>query len=282
MRRAAELLEIDEFLDKKPRALSGGQRQRVAMGRAIVREPQAFLMDEPLSNLDAKLRVQMRAEIHDLQRRLRVTTLYVTHDQVEAMTLGDRVAVMLDGRLQQVAPPQALYERPVNEFVAGFIGSPSINMVEAELARSNGGLSVSFGGHRLAVDDVVVRARPNLGDYVGRTVLLGIRPEHIEDAALEPDTPPDRRIAHDVSISRSRSEPRCSCTSPCRRPSWSTDTAGDDDPTLGASPPGSEDGGARLIARVDPRSKITEGSEIELAVDTSRLYFFDPESREAI
>ena len=126
------ILQIEEYLDRKPKALSGGQRQRVAMGRAIVREPQAFLMDEPLSNLDAKLRVQMRGEIHDLQRRLSVTTLYVTHDQTEAMTLGDRVAVMQHGKLQQVATPQALYERPVNEFVAGFIGSPSINMVEAD------------------------------------------------------------------------------------------------------------------------------------------------------
>jgi multiple sugar transport system ATP-binding protein len=279
--RAAKLLEIDEYLDKKPRALSGGQRQRVAMGRAIVREPQAFLMDEPLSNLDAKLRVQMRGEIHDLQRRLGVTTLYVTHDQVEAMTLGDRVAVMLDGRLQQVAPPQALYERPVNEFVAGFIGSPSINMVEAELASSNGGLSVSFGGHRLAVDDVVVRARPALADYVGRTVLLGIRPEHIEDAALDPDTPPDRRI-----------RTTCDLTEPLgaevlvhfavSAPVIVAGVAGADDPALGAPPPGSEDGAARLIARVDPRSRITESSEIELAVDTSRLYFFDPDSREAV
>jgi multiple sugar transport system ATP-binding protein len=281
VRRAAGLLEIDELLDKKPRALSGGQRQRVAMGRAIVREPEAFLMDEPLSNLDAKLRVQMRAEIHDLQRRLRVTTLYVTHDQVEAMTLGDRVAVMLDGRLQQVAPPQALYERPVNEFVAGFIGSPSINLVEAGLKRSNGGLFVSFGEHGLAVDDVVSRARPTLESYVGRTVLLGIRPEHMEDAALQPDTPPDRRL-----------RTRCDLTEPLgaevlvhfavSAPVVVTDTTGDADPTLGASPPGSEEGGARLIARVDPRSKITEGSQIELAVDTSRLYFFDPESREAI
>jgi multiple sugar transport system ATP-binding protein len=281
VRRAAQLLEIDEFLDKKPRALSGGQRQRVAMGRAIVREPQAFLMDEPLSNLDAKLRVQMRAEIHDLQRRLSVTTLYVTHDQVEAMTLGDRVAVMLDGRLQQVAPPQALYERPVNEFVAGFIGSPSINMIEAELARSNGGLSVRFGGYRLAVDDVVLRARPSLVDYVGRAVLLGIRPENMEDAALQPETPPDRRI-----------RTKCQLTEPLgaevlvhftvSAPVVVTDTTGDADPTLGASPPGSEDGSPRLIARVDPRSKITEGSEIELAIDTSHLYFFDPETREAI
>jgi multiple sugar transport system ATP-binding protein len=279
--RAAELLEIDEYLDKKPRALSGGQRQRVAMGRAIVREPQAFLMDEPLSNLDAKLRVQMRGEIHDLQRRLGVTTLYVTHDQVEAMTLGDRVAVMLDGRLQQVAPPQALYERPVNEFVAGFIGSPSINMVEADLARSDGQLSVSFGGHRLAVDEVVPRARPKLEDYVGRTVLLGIRPEDFEDAALVGDSPRDRRI-----------RTTCDLTEPLGAEVLVhfavsalvivAGAAGADDPALGASPPGAEEGAARLIARVDPRSKIAEGSQIELAVDTSRLYFFDPETREAI
>jgi multiple sugar transport system ATP-binding protein len=279
--RAAELLEIDEYLDKKPRALSGGQRQRVAMGRAIVREPQAFLMDEPLSNLDAKLRVQMRAEIHDLQRRLGVTTLYVTHDQVEAMTLGDRVAVMLDGQLQQVAPPQALYERPVNEFVAGFIGSPSINMVVAELARSNGGLVATFGEHRLSVDDTVIRARPNLEEYVGRTVLLGIRPEHMEDAALHPDTPPDRRM-----------RTTCELTEPLgadvlvhftvSAPVVVTGTGGDVDPTLGAPPPGSRDGASRLVARVDPRSKIRENSEVELAVDTSRLYFFDTETREAI
>ena len=277
----ARLLELEPYLKRKPRALSGGQRQRVAMGRAIVRHPSVFLMDEPLSNLDAKLRVQMRGEIHDLQRRLGVTTLYVTHDQVEAMTLGDRVAVMLDGQLQQVAPPQALYERPVNEFVAGFIGSPSINIVEAELARSNGGLAVSFGGHRLAVDDAVVRARPALEGYVGRTVLLGIRPEHLEDAALQSDAPPDRRL-----------RTTCELTEPLgaemlvhftvSAPVVVTGVGSDADPTLGAAPPGSEDGAARLVARVDPRSKITESSEIELAVDTSRLYFFDPDSREAV
>src|SRR5512134_972438 len=189
---AAKVLGLEGVLPKRPRTLSGGQRQRVAMGRAIVREPQAFLMDEPLSNLDAKLRVQMRGEIHDLQRRLGVTTLYVTHDQVEAMTLGDRVAVMLDGRLQQVATPEALYEAPVNDFVASFIGSPSINMVEAKLARANGSLTVSFGGHVLAVDEKVARARPTLDEYVGRTVLLGIRPEDFEDARVAPETPPDR------------------------------------------------------------------------------------------
>src|SRR5438067_1810947 len=177
VRRAAKILQIDEFLKRKPRALSGGQRQRVAMGRAIVREPAAFLMDEPLSNLDAKLRVQMRAEIHQLQRRLGVTTIYVTHDQVEAMTMGDRVAVMNAGHLQQVDTPQVLYDHPRNEFVAGFIGSPSINLVEAELVKSDGQLAVTFGGHRLTVDDQVVRNRSGVSDYVGHTVILGIRPE---------------------------------------------------------------------------------------------------------
>src|SRR5205823_1119862 len=194
VQRAARILQIEDFLKRKPRALSGGRRQRVAMGRAIAREPQAFLMDEPLSNLDAKLRVQMRAEIHQLQRRLGVTTIYVTHDQVEAMTMGDRVAVMQAGHLQQVDTPQVLYEQPVNEFVAGFIGSPSINLVEAQLERSNGGLVASFGGHRLAVDDQLARNRSGLSQYTGRTVILGIRPEDFEDASLVPDTPPDRRM----------------------------------------------------------------------------------------
>ena len=191
---AAKALEIEEFLERKPRALSGGQRQRVAMGRAIVREPHAFLMDEPLSNLDAKLRVQMRAEIHQLQRRLGVTTIYVTHDQVEAMTMGDRVAVMRNGRLQQADTPQVLYDQPDNEFVAGFIGSPSINLVESTLERSNGSLAVTFGTHRLAVDDRLARNRSGLADYVGRKLILGIRPEDLEDASLQPETPADRRI----------------------------------------------------------------------------------------
>src|ERR687887_10010 len=166
---AAQTLGLAEVLPKKPRTLSGGQRQRVAMGRAIVREPQAFLMDEPLSNLDAKLRVQMRAEIHQLQRRLGVTTLYVTHDQVEAMTMGDRVAVMRDRHLQQVDTPQALYEGPVNEFVAGFIGSPAINLVEAQLERDDQGLWVTFGGHRLLVDEQLARNRSGLARFVGQT-----------------------------------------------------------------------------------------------------------------
>ena len=281
VRRAAEILQIEEFLDKKPRALSGGQRQRVAMGRAIVREPQAFLMDEPLSNLDAKLRVQMRAEIHDLQRRLDVTTLYVTHDQVEAMTLGDRVAVMLDGRLQQVAVPQALYERPVNEFVAAFIGSPSINMVEASLERTDGGLSVTFGEHALAVDPAVVHARPALESFVGKTVLLGIRPEDFEDAMLEPDAPLDRRLRTTCELTESLGAEVLVYFS-VSAPPVITHAVIEDEAALQMPTVRARDGMARFIARVDPRSRITENAAIELAVDTTRLYFFDPTTREAV
>ena len=173
---AARMLGLPGVLDKKPRTLSGGQRQRVAMGRAIVREPQAFLMDEPLSNLDAKLRVQMRAEIAGIQRNLGVTTIYVTHDQVEAMTMGDRVAVMRKGELQQVAPPQELYERPVNLFVGGFIGSPAMNLVEGSVEQTNGRYSVRIGDHALALTDELLRYRPALEHYVGRKLVVGVRP----------------------------------------------------------------------------------------------------------
>jgi len=164
---AADILGLEPFLKRKPRALSGGQRQRVAMGRAIVRRPQAFLMDEPLSNLDAKLRVQTRAEIARLQNDLGTTTIYVTHDQVEAMTMGDRVAVMRKGELQQVATPQDLYDRPVNLFVGGFIGSPAMNMLEATLVKSNGGLAVEAGGQRLSIDQELISAQPALKSYEG-------------------------------------------------------------------------------------------------------------------
>src|SRR3989440_4121722 len=278
VRSAAKTLEIEEFLKRKPRALSGGQRQRVAMGRAIVREPQAFLMDEPLSNLDAKLRVQMRAEIHQLQRRLAVTTLYVTHDQVEAMTMGDRVAVMRDGHLQQVDTPQSLYEAPVNEFVAGFIGSPAINLVEAELQRDGGGLQVTFGGHRLAGDDPLAPNRSALAGFVGRPIVLGIRPEDFEDAALEPDTPANRRITTTCDLT----EPRGAAvlvhfTVAAPGVAAAAVESPGDVVILG----GDGDGGpkSRLVARVSPRTRIAEGSEIQLAADTRRLYFFDPETR---
>ena len=283
VREAAQILEIDEFLKRKPRALSGGQRQRVAMGRAIVREPQAFLMDEPLSNLDAKLRVQMRAEIHQLQRRLGVTTLYVTHDQVEAMTMGDRVAVMRSGHLQQVDTPQALYESPVNEFVAGFIGSPAINLIEAQLERDDGALWVTFGDHRLQVDDQLVRNKSNLAAYVGRRIVLGIRPEDFEDAALERDVPPERRLTTQADLT----EPLGAevlvyfTVSAAGLGAVAAESPEDAEVRLG----GRDDGGGpktRIVARVSPRTRIAEGTEIELTVDTRRLYFFDPETEAAI
>ena len=282
VRRAARILQIEEFLKRKPRALSGGQRQRVAMGRAIVREPQAFLMDEPLSNLDAKLRVQMRAEIHQLQRRLGVTTIYVTHDQVEAMTMGDRVAVMNAGHLQQVNTPQVLYDHPVNEFVAGFIGSPSINLVESQLARSNGNLQVTLGEHRVTVDDQLARNRSGLGDYIGKKIILGIRPEDFEDAAIEPDAPADRRI----KVTADLTEPLGSEVlvhfgteaTAVVSSAVAADVGEDADIRLGEE----DELTTRLIARVSPKSRIALGQQVELAVDTTRLYFFDPETREAV
>ena len=200
MGEAARILELTENLNKRPALLSGGQRQRVAMGRAIVRNPKAFLMDEPLSNLDAKLRVQMRAEIAALQRNLGVTTFYVTHDQVEAMTMGDRVAVIKRGILQQVDTPQHLYDHPDNLFVAGFIGSPSMNLMEGTIGSASGGLSVGIGTQTLTVHDEVLSAHPRLRDYDGRKVAVGIRPETMEDAALDPEVPEDRRLTATVEL----------------------------------------------------------------------------------
>ena len=198
--RIARLLELEEHLKRRPQQLSGGQRQRVAMGRAIVREPQAFLMDEPLSNLDAKLRTQMRAEIGLLHKELGITTIYVTHDQVEAMTLGQRVAVMRKGELQQVSGPQELYDHPRNLFVAGFIGSPGMNFVQGELGDTNGHLELAFGAQRLKVDEEELRIHPSLPGYAGRSVIVGIRPEHLEDAAVATGSPPGRRIEGQVQL----------------------------------------------------------------------------------
>ena len=195
VREAAQILGLEDSLHKKPRTLSGGQRQRVAMGRAIVRNPQAFLMDEPLSNLDAKLRVEMRAEIARIQRDLGVTTIYVTHDQTEAMTMGDRVAVMRNGLLQQIAAPNELYERPRNLFVAEFIGSPAMNLVVAELERTNGEVWVAFGPHRLRLEPATLEEHPGLSAYEGRRVVLGIRPEDLEDAAVVRESRPDRMMS---------------------------------------------------------------------------------------
>jgi multiple sugar transport system ATP-binding protein len=204
VKEAARILGLDEFLDRKPRALSGGQRQRVAMGRAIVREPQAFLMDEPLSNLDAKLRVQMRSEIARIQTDLQVTTVYVTHDQVEAMTMGDRVAVIKKGELQQAGNPSELFNEPRNLFVGGFIGSPAMNFFESKLEDSNGALRMSIGNQQVTVDKSVLDRRPALREQVGKSVIVGIRPQDFEDASLQSDAP---ETAHQ-SARRSRRSDR--------------------------------------------------------------------------
>ena len=203
VRQAARVLELTDYLDRKPAQLSGGQRQRVAMGRAIVRRPELFLMDEPLSNLDAKLRVQMRADIAGIQREFGVTTFYVTHDQVEAMTMGDRVAVIKDGLLQQVDSPEDLYAHPANAFVAAFIGSPSMNLYEATLRRGDdpsGDCQIDLGDQRLAVPADVVAARPALAGYLNQPIVLGFRPEHLEDAAVATEHPDNQRLDAVVDV----------------------------------------------------------------------------------
>jgi multiple sugar transport system ATP-binding protein len=286
VRQAAAILGLEEFLDRKPKALSGGQRQRVAMGRAIVREPQAFLMDEPLSNLDAKLRVQMRAEVSKIQANLGVTTIYVTHDQTEAMTMGDRVAVIKKGLLQQVDAPQVLYDHPDNVFVAGFIGSPAMNMVEASLSREDGRVFVSLADARLRVSDEVLADRPGLGAYEGRKLVLGIRPEDIHDASLTPDIPEDRRFRAVVDLREALGAEVLIHFTVKASPVLTEDTkelARD----LGATGTGElqervEKAESTFVARLEPRTRAAEREPIELAVDTARLHFFDIESGRAI
>jgi multiple sugar transport system ATP-binding protein len=276
---AARVLGLESYLKRKPRALSGGQRQRVAMGRAIVRQPSAFLMDEPLSNLDAKLRVQMRAEIARLQDDLGTTTLYVTHDQVEAMTMGDRVAVMRKGELQQVAPPQVLYDRPDNLFVGGFIGSPAMNMVEASLERANGTLAVTLGSQKIELGDETLSVRPALRSYDGRPVILGIRPEDLEDAELEPDTDTGHRIRGEVELREAlgseimvhfRTDAAHAVTDETRE--LQKDVGAPETPT------GENGGGATLVGRFGARSSVRMGNTVEVAVDTRALHFFDPDT----
>jgi multiple sugar transport system ATP-binding protein len=283
---AAAMLGLDDLLNRKPRQLSGGQRQRVAMGRAIVREPAAFLMDEPLSNLDAKLRVQMRAEVSRLQRDLGTTTIYVTHDQVEAMTMGDRVAVMRKGELQQVADPQTLYDRPVNLFVGGFIGSPAMNMIEATVTRANGELAVDVGKQHLKIDEEALADRPALRGYEGRRIILGIRPEELEDVSLLPDTPPDRRLRGAVELREALgSELMVHFTVE------GTQAALTEDVKELAQDAGSPDGGpaldgersgALLVGRFGARASVEEGKPVEVAVDTRALHFFDAETSAGI
>jgi multiple sugar transport system ATP-binding protein len=282
VREAAKVLGLDPFLDRKPRALSGGQRQRVAMGRAIVRQPQAFLMDEPLSNLDAKLRVQMRAEISRLQRDLGVTTIYVTHDQVEAMTMGDRVAVMRKGILQQVAPPQELYDHPDNIFVGGFIGSPAMNLVEATLEHSNGASAAVVGDQRVTLDDAVLSTRPALKSFAGKKLVLGIRPEHLEDAALASDVPENKRLRGEVELTEALGSELVVHFKINAPPAVTEDVkelaadVGED--ALAELEEAKEGQQTTLVGRFGVESKVSAGETAEVAVDTRALHFFDPES----
>ncbi|WP_419932090.1 ABC transporter ATP-binding protein [Candidatus Poriferisodalis sp.] len=275
VRQAARVLELTDYLDRKPAQLSGGQRQRVAMGRAIVRRPELFLMDEPLSNLDAKLRVQMRADIAGIQREFGVTTFYVTHDQVEAMTMGDRVAVIKDGLLQQVDSPEDLYAHPANAFVAAFIGSPSMNLYEATLRRSDdpsGDCQIDLGDQRLTVPAEVVAARPALEAYLDQPVVLGFRPEHLEDAAVAAEHPDDQRLDAVVDV----------------REALGAETlvhfnlnaqgveSGDPDALDEMRDTG------RCTARFAAETRARVGDRIRVNVDVRNLHFFDRQSHLAI
>jgi multiple sugar transport system ATP-binding protein len=274
VRKAAAILELEPYLDRKPGQLSGGQRQRVAMGRAIVREPSAFLMDEPLSNLDAKLRVQMRAEIARLQRDLGVTTIYVTHDQVEAMTMGDRVAVLKAGYLQQVDAPQNLYDNPTNVFVGAFIGSPSMNLFDGRLTIADGGGALELGSQTVAMAPEVFDQRPALRNYDGKHVVVGIRPEDFEDAAMVSDVPPDRRMKGTVRLVEALgSELMVHFSIDAKRVDSGDPDAPDVSETTGI---------ANAVARFDPRSRARVDDDIEIALTPEKLHFFDAQSHEAI
>jgi multiple sugar transport system ATP-binding protein len=280
---AAKMLGLETYLKRKPAALSGGQRQRVAMGRAIVREPQAFLMDEPLSNLDAKLRVSMRASLNTLHERLGVTTVYVTHDQVEAMTLGDRVCVLRDGLLQQVDTPQNLFDKPVNLFVAGFMGSPSMNFVTAELVR-DGGAAVTFADIKLSIPDSTFTDKPGLDQYVGKKIILGIRPSDFEDATsagthangwatLPVKAEVTEELGSEINVLFLIDAPPVE-----HKDTVAAADTGDDEeaalPLVGDK--------SLWTARVNARSHARPGQNIDLVLDTHNLHFFDPDSGLAI
>jgi multiple sugar transport system ATP-binding protein len=282
VREAADILGLEELLQRKPRALSGGQRQRVAMGRAIVREPKAFLMDEPLSNLDAKLRVQMRTEIARIQHDLETTTIYVTHDQVEAMTMGDRVAVIRKGVLQQVDTPQFLYDHPKNLFVAGFIGSPAMNLVETTLSGTADAPVVEFGGQQLSLPPRVFAERPALRAFEGRSVILGLRPEDMEDASLVQDVGPNDRLRSEVLLREALGadvlvhftiEAPPVLTEDVKELAHDVGTEALREVELGAKA-----GRSRFVARLSPRTQVRQGEPVELVVDAERLHFFDPET----
>ena len=277
VKEAAKTLEISELLDRKPKALSGGQRQRVAMGRAIVRNPQAFLMDEPLSNLDAKLRVQMRAELGQLHTQLQTTTLYVTHDQVEAMTMGDRVAVIRKGELQQIDTPREIYLNPRNIFVAGFIGSPSMNFVYADIGVKNGSIELSFGNDQI---DYNGKKLDDLKAFENKEIVMGIRPEAFEDGNYANES----EFSESIKVSVSLLEQLGSDSyihfykdiKPVQTEAIEEILAddGEDISILGDN--------TKFIARINPNSTVVEGEEIELKIDPSKLHFFNPDTGDAI
>jgi multiple sugar transport system ATP-binding protein len=276
---AARILELTDYLKRRPGQLSGGQRQRVAMGRAIVRKPAVFLMDEPLSNLDAKLRVQMRAEIARLQHQLGTTTIYVTHDQVEAMTMGDRVALLKDGVLQQVDSPGGIYDRPKNMFVAAFIGSPSMNLFWADLvAVSADHCLLRLGGHSMRLPASLLAERAALAGYVGRSLVVGVRPEDIEDACQRADIPAEHRIRSTADLVESLGSDTILHFGLDARPA----TVKSSDSLDEIREAGSATPAARCIARLSARSRLRIGEPVELAIDVVRLQFFDGQTGDAI
>jgi multiple sugar transport system ATP-binding protein len=270
---AAKMLDLTPYLNRKPKQLSGGQRQRVAMGRAIVRKPQVFLMDEPLSNLDAKLRVQMRADIAQLQHDLETTTIYVTHDQVEAMTMGDRVAVMRNGVLQQVAEPQQLYDSPANLFVAGFIGTPPMNLLEAKVS-VNGGVTVSFGGSDFPVPDAALAAYQGLRGYGGRTVVAGVRSQYLFPAAARPELPTLTGRVDLVEALGGESIVYFHIDATTVREGQHEDD--EDEPA--ATGEGVVASRPNLVAQFPAHVMLRLKDEIPVAVDVARMHFFDAES----
>ena len=275
---AARILELESQLDKRPAQLSGGQRQRVAMGRAIVRRPRVFLLDEPLSNLDAKLRVQMRAEITELQREVGVTTFYVTHDQVEAMTMADRVAVISGGILQQVDSPMKLFNEPDNIFVAAFIGSPSMNLMEAVVQRQDSGLHMQLGSQTLAVPESVLAQRPGLERYLGSTVAVGLRPKDFEDAAIAADHPADQRVRVRVSHIEALGYEVIAYFELDAKPVISLEALELTEDQVA----GTEQSVSRAHARFHPTTSVRPSDTIEVAVSMENAHFFDLDTGLAI
>jgi len=286
VRNIAGVIGLQDLLQRKPKALSGGQRQRVAMGRAIVREPKVFLMDEPLSNLDAKLRVQMRSEVARIQHQLAATTVYVTHDQVEAMTMGDRVALLRHGVLQQVDTPMRLYNAPANLFVASFIGSPAMNLIEAQIDRRDDHLVATIGDQRLQLDPQALAEPEALERYVGKKVAVGIRPEHLEDAAVQTGAPAERRLETTVKnvealgaelIAHLELPGRLAMTDELK------EIAADLDDTMVAEFEHEvHDARLPLVGRFDADSRARAGATAEVVVDTDRVHYFDIDTGAAI